>query len=165
MKSLRSEAIDGYFFGRPNVSRKDFFDDDDEFAFIVRQDVANEVIEQFAYRSNFMDNLRKWIKADESNGGASEEDLSDFLHFCTGQRFVPDLDVHEMFKITIEFNSKDDDMVNPEQLPISHTCAMTIKFPSSAYGGENITEEQQYQTFKKKMKQAISMVGASFDME
>ena len=170
LKFIPPEVINATFFAKGLLRREDFFDSEGNFSFIDVDSRVADSDRNIAYQSQFMENFRHWIENDEHNGGASEDDLRKFLHFCTGQSVIPDLSVYKTFKISIEFNDEDDDMNDRGNLPISHSCTMDIKFPADAYGGQDengndISKAQQYTTFKAKMKQAFDYVGNNFTFE
>jgi hypothetical protein len=67
--------------------------------------------------------------------------LNDFVHFCTGLSYIPDIDLNKDFKIKVEFNYTE---MNYDWIPIVHTCDRTIKIPGDAYGGIMDTFLEKY---------------------
>jgi hypothetical protein len=95
---------------------------------------------QIALMDGLRDLLRKEIEAKSTY-------VEDLLHYCTGQAFVPDLEVHPNFRVTIEF-SHVGEMKDKDALPACHTCEKIFKLPASAYGGS-------IEIFKEKLQKAL----------
>jgi hypothetical protein len=151
--SLPRQALDALVFAQPSITMDDFFNGD-SFRFIEIVQAYGDVYEinpafaanQIALMEGLRDLFRKEVEAKSTY-------VEDLLHFCTGQAFIPDLAVSPDYKVFIEFSH----FKEMNALPSSHTCDYILTFPASAYGG-NI------EIFKKKMHQAMEMVGDGFDM-
>lgn len=104
---------------------------------------------QFALMEGLRDLFRKEIEVQSTY-------IEDFLHFCTGQAFIPDLVVYPNFRVVIEF-SHVQEMKNTGALPVGHTCVNTLKIPASAYGGSSAV-------FKEKLQKAIEYSENGFNM-
>jgi hypothetical protein len=73
----------------------------------------------------------------------SSEKLSNFVEFCTGYHYIPDVfsddtdkkhEESQRFVIGVELNQ--DEGMDEESLPVSHTCIKTLKLPWGLYGGD-----------------------------
>jgi hypothetical protein len=80
--------------------------------------------------------------------------LNQFVAYCTGQSYIPDIDLNPDFKILIEFNYTE---MLDDHLPVVHTCVKTMKLPASAY-------DSNIETFQQKLSQAMEFSKGSFDM-
>ena len=153
------QALDALGFAKPSITIIDVFDDDGEsFRFIenaIDPDNPDEDIDpafavsQITLMEGLRDLFRKEIEAKSTF-------VEEWLHFCTGEAYIPDLVVNPNFKVFIEF-SNFKEYKNKGALPSSHTCDKTLKLPASAYGGS-------VHVFKEKMKQAMDVTGAGFNM-
>jgi HECT-domain (ubiquitin-transferase) len=114
------------YFAREDLKPDDFIDKNDWRSFIVTDSVDCDAVEHIENQSKLLDGLKDIIIHSDTKY------LRDFLCFCTGLAYLPDVSVHTDFKITIEFNM---DECDEESLPVAHTCVKTIKFPYQAYGG------------------------------
>jgi hypothetical protein len=154
--SIPRQALDALVFAKPSITIDDLFNKDDDSSFrfieILDDDGDRDDIDpafaanQIALMEGLRDLFRKEVEAKSTY-------VEDLLHFCTGQAFIPDLAVSPDYKVFIEFSH----FKEMNALPSSHTCDYILTFPASAYGG-NI------EIFKKKMHQAMEMVGDGFDM-
>jgi hypothetical protein len=154
--SIPRQALDALVFAKPSITIDDLFNKDDDSSFrfieILDDDGDRDDIDpafaanQIALMEGLRDLFRKEVEAKSTY-------VEDLLHFCTGQAFIPDLAVSPDYKVFIEFSH----FKEMNALPSSHTCDYILTFPASAYGG-NID------IFKKKMHQAMEMVGDGFDM-
>jgi HECT-domain (ubiquitin-transferase) len=96
------------------------------------------------------DDQRKGILVDLLKA-ASQTFLEDFFWFSTGYTYVPRSD----FQIKVEFNYCE---MNPDSLPVAHTCDMLIKLPGQVYDANRQVLEQNLKLSFE------SMHLATFDM-
>jgi len=68
---------------------------------------------------------------------------SKFVEYATGSPYLPHLESNPDFKITIEFNSEDQDIKDPNSLPVAHSCINLVKFPATAYEGSKETLKEK----------------------
>jgi len=81
--------------------------------------------------------------------------LSDFLHFVTGQYYLPDERAQPDFCITAEFAVEEN--FKEDALPVSHSCVNLIKFPSSAYNLDREVFEMNLNTSLEHSKCTFGM--------
>mmetsp|Transcript_38179 Transcript_38179/g.80336 ORF Transcript_38179/g.80336 Transcript_38179/m.80336 type:complete len:882 (-) Transcript_38179:220-2865(-) len=101
----------------------------------------------------FEGDFKRYIREE---AGKSPDFLEDFVEFCTGSTYIPFSSPGEKaFKIIVEFNFTSPE---PGQLPMSHTCVNTIRFPGMGiYFGD-------YNLFGEKMELALAQC-SRFDMK
>ena len=127
--------LDKVAFGHPTLSFEDLLDDEGNFRLlqVVSPDdpdsekVAIYAASQTMLMEKFKDLLRDKFKKDPSF-------ISRFVHWCTGQSYIPDLDAQD-FKIKVEFNFASNE-IHAEGLPVAHTCDKLMKLPGTAYDGD-----------------------------
>jgi hypothetical protein len=153
------QALDALGFAKPFITINDFFEENGNFRFIEEVCAYNNDEEEDHFQPIYIGNqiallegLRVFFREEIEKQSTY---LEDWLHFCTGQAFIPDLVVYKNFKVFFEF-SHVEEMTNEGALPDSHTCVNTIKLPASAYGGS-------IEVFKKKMKMAMELSGDGFN--
>jgi hypothetical protein len=73
----------------------------------------------------------------------SQEKLTQFVEFCTGYHYIPEINENDkgtkhgksqVFGIVVELNQ--DERMDEDSLPVSHTCVKTLKLPWHIYGGD-----------------------------
>lgn len=80
--------------------------------------------------------------------------LEDFVYFVTGYRYIPNARMNKDFRIIVEFNLSE---CGDDDLPVAHTCVLTIKIPGMAYYGNK-------EIFVEKLKKSIELSGNRFNM-
>jgi hypothetical protein len=144
-KSIPLDALSRIHFANPNLKAHDFLDENGEwlpFICPISQDYGEDeaLLAEFAGNQfQIMNALKDIVRKEDS------EWLGDFLCFCTGSSFLPDVSIHSKYKLTIEFNLVE---THPEMLPVAHTCVHTLKLPFQAYNGD---EEK----FEHKLRQSV----------
>jgi hypothetical protein len=144
-KSIPLEALSSIYFANPDLEAHDFLDENGEwlpFICPTQQDYGKDealLAECAGNQFQIMNALKDMIRKSDSKW------LGDFLCFCTGCSFLPEVSIYTEYKLSIEFNLKETD---PEMLPVAHTCVNTLKLPFQAYGGD---EEK----FENKLRQSV----------
>ncbi len=81
--------------------------------------------------------------------------MSNFVEFCTGSPFIPDIDLNPDFHVRLEFNGSE---MEEDFLPVVHTCDNCIKIPAQAYNAD-------IKLFEEKLATAMGLSQTNFDMQ
>jgi hypothetical protein len=146
------EAMNRIYFAKPNLTKNDFLDGNNQWCIDHDGDGSDE--------KNVPDYVRRnQARIDEAFKELISESKSEYLQqllcFWTGASFLPDLTIHDDFKLCLEFNLKEN--LHGESLPESHACDKTIKFPYNAYGGNK-------KAFRSKLDMALKNSEGVFRM-
>lgn len=156
-------------FGINDISHDMVFDESGDFRFIVfdddmidREKSMKHSDVQAEFKAMLKDVFREKLDEDalkrqqEHPGEATKERsfISKFIYFCTASWCLPNLELHPEWKIHVEFNCSE---MDPEFLPIVHTCTHCIKIPGTAYGADK-------KKFLEKLEASMGQTLESFDM-
>jgi hypothetical protein len=155
LRFMPLEAVEAILFASQKVTTEMLFDGEGGFRFIAFKSVFGygDDLEEYACLSQTQELLKKRIEKlfrEKAESGKSTDSafLRDFVEFCTGQSYLPDLDSNPQFIILVEFNA-DENETREKHLPVAHTCDNAIKLPSTAYDG-NIEEFERLLTLSLK---------------
>ena len=81
--------------------------------------------------------------------------IANFVEYCTGSPFVPDIDLNPDFHIRLEFNAFE---MEQDFLPVVHTSDNCIQIPAQAYDAD-------IEVFQHKLATAMRLCGNNFDMQ
>jgi HECT-domain (ubiquitin-transferase) len=142
------KAVEAILFAQQKITL-DLLFDGEEFRFIHFVSAHgygdNSVIYEVFNESQLLliSGMKQLFRDKVESGESSDSDfLTDFVEFCTGQSYLPDLDCNTDYKITVEFNS-DENEIGENHLPVAHTCINTLKLPGAAYNG-NMEDFERY---------------------
>lgn len=152
-----SKTVEKIVFGRQEISEQMMFNPDGTFRFIEpAQDLERpeessvHAEKQARFFEGLLELFRTKFESDPSY-------ISNFVNFCTGSSYIPDLDLHNTennkWAIRLEYNCS----LTDERLPSVFTCENTMLLPATAYDG-NI------ETFEKKLKISMNHTMFKFDM-
>ena len=142
-------------FGRQDIAEDMVFTSDGKLRFIrFEQDyfeatnsiIYKEIQKQFETR--FTELVQQKMKDDPTF-------IANFVEFCTGSPFLPDIDLNPDFHIRLEFNASE---MEQDFLPVVHTCDNCIKIPARAYYAD-------IEVFQHKLATAMRLCGNNFDMQ
>ena len=142
-------------FGRQEISEDMVFTSDGKLRFILfKQDyfekdksiIYKEVQKQFETR--FTEFVRQKMKDDPTF-------MANFVEFCTGSPFLPDIDLNPDFHIRLEYNWSE---MEQDFLPVVHTCDNCIKIPAQAYRAD-------IEVFQDKLATVMRLSQTNFDMQ
>lgn len=154
-------------FAGQRITREMVFDKNNKFRLITfQQDARDQRLSNgfFEQQENFKAELEQFFS---QKLDSDPEFVTTFVSWCTGSRYIPDLDLNPDFKITIEFNqsgfAREDGGDEPSEqlddmLPKVHTCTKELLIPASAYDGN-------MEKFEEKLTQAFEYTGRNFDMK
>ena len=137
-----TKVIQKVFFAGSHIVIEDILTKNNKFRFIVfkkqetipakQQEIDQLMIMFKETHELFEERLAALfrVRAEKDSGF-----LTKFVWLCTGSRFIPNIDAHPDYKITIEYNHTDKEM-DTGSLPVMHTCAKLMKIPMYAYNAD-----------------------------
>jgi hypothetical protein len=154
---LPPEAVSKIAFAEQLIQEDDLVDQDGNLRFIkfVKEENTKEAKNAMECYKETQEQLKKAITLlFQEKARDDPVFLTRFVSYCTGQSYIPDIDLNPDFKILIEFNYSE---MLDDHLPVVHTCVKTMKLPASAY-------DSNIETFQQKLSQAMAFSKGSFDM-
>jgi hypothetical protein len=137
LRFMPLEAVEAILFASQKVTTEMLFDGAGGFRFIEFKSALGFDDDMEACLSQTQELLKKRMKKlfrekAESRKSTDSAFLRNYVEFCTGLSFLPDLDSNPQFRMYVEFNKKE---MLEENWPVAHTCNNVLKLPSTAYDG------------------------------
>lgn len=140
-----------------------------------RQDISDEMVFNADGKLRFIQFAQDWVDESKSTPYKETQELfevrmteliqdkmrddpsfiTNFVEFCTGSPFIPDIDLNPDFHLRLEFNGSE---MEEDFLPVVHTCDNCIKIPAQAY-------EADIEVFQAKLATAMGLSQTNFDMQ
>jgi hypothetical protein len=150
------EAVNKILFSKNKLTIEDFLDEKGRHLILMPELAGLEDEIDYSLVSthhNLMKGIGELLR---TKSQSDDTFLGNFLSYCTGRSFIPDLGCPESsLKVTVEFNFSE---MHDDALPVAHTCDNVLKLPGTAYGG--IIE-----TFESKLDMAMASSKGAFSME
>ena len=153
------QAVKNLFFSRQTISVDHLFGvlefHTEDLSHLTNKDYRERVTRKFNKLADKHNGLFQVKLHDALSKRAGEDStfLNKFVHYCTGQAYLPDAKVHKDFRITLEFNHTE---CRDDHLPSVHTCDKLIKIPATCYG-------LKMDVFLQKLETAMEMTQFGFD--
>jgi hypothetical protein len=148
-------TVNKLVFGRQDISEEMVFSSDGRLRFIrFEQDLHDKRTSipykalQNQFESRFTEFIRQKMQEDPTF-------ISNFVEFCTGSPFLPDIDLNPDFHVRLEYNGSE---MEQDFLPVVHTCDNCIKIPAQAYYAD-------IEIFQEKLATVMRLSQTQFDMQ